>query len=54
MSVTPETLRQLGEVSEVQPGWLSAVVDFIRHRPLGAIGAAIVLVMVIAAATAGI
>src|SRR5262245_22564710 len=36
------------------PGWLSAVGDFIRRRPLGAIGAGIVLAMVFAAATAGI
>jgi peptide/nickel transport system permease protein len=53
MSVAPETLRRLGRAGEAEPGWLSAVVDFIRRRPLGAVGAAIVLVMVFAAATAG-
>ena len=53
MSVTPETLRQLGQ-GDAQPGWISAIADFIRRRPLGAIGAAIVLLMVFAAATAGI
>jgi len=35
------------------PGWLAAVGDFVRRRPLGAIGAAIVVVMAITAATAG-
>jgi peptide/nickel transport system permease protein len=54
MSVTPESLRQLGRAGEVQPGWISTIGDFVRRRPLGAIGAAIVLLMVFAAATAGI
>jgi peptide/nickel transport system permease protein len=53
MSVTPETLRQLGQAGDVQPGWISAIGDFIRRRPLGAIGAGIVLLMVFAAVTAG-
>jgi len=54
MSVTPETLNQLRRDAEAQPRWLGAVLDFVRRRPLGAIGAAIVLAMVFAAATAGI
>jgi peptide/nickel transport system permease protein len=54
MSVTPETLRQLDRAGEAPPGWVSAIGDFVRRRPLGAIGAAIVLVMVFAAATAGV
>jgi peptide/nickel transport system permease protein len=36
-----------------RPRWLAAVGDFVRRRPLGAIGAAIILVMVVLAATAG-
>ena len=35
------------------PRWLAAVGGFVRRRPLGAIGAAIILVMVALAATAG-
>src|SRR5262245_44769898 len=35
------------------PGWLAAVGDFIRRRPLGTIGAAIVVLMAFAAASAG-
>jgi peptide/nickel transport system permease protein len=33
--------------------WLTAAVHFIRHRPLGAAGAAIIVVMILAAALAG-
>jgi peptide/nickel transport system permease protein len=36
-----------------RPRWLSAVLDFIRRRPLGAIGGFIVVVMALLAATAG-
>jgi peptide/nickel transport system permease protein len=35
-----------------RPRWLAAVVDFVRRRPLGAIGAVIILAMVVLAATA--
>jgi peptide/nickel transport system permease protein len=35
------------------PRWLAAIGDFIRRRPLGAIGAAIVVIMAVLAATAG-
>ena len=35
-----------------RPRWLAATIDFVRRRPLGAIGAAIILVMVVLAATA--
>ncbi|HKU46601.1 MAG TPA: ABC transporter permease, partial [Burkholderiales bacterium] len=35
-----------------RPRWLAAIIDFVRRRPLGAIGAAIILVMVVLAATA--
>ena len=53
MAVTPDTLQELAR-AEAQPGWISAVGDFIRRRPLGAIGAAIILVMVALAASAGL
>src|SRR5688572_12357394 len=36
-----------------RPRWLAAVGDFVRRRPLGAIGALIILVMVVLAASAG-
>jgi peptide/nickel transport system permease protein len=52
MAVTPQTLEELAR-AEPRARWLSAVADFIRRRPLGAIGAFIILVMVVLAATAG-
>lgn len=35
-----------------RPRWLAAIIDFVRRRPLGAIGAALILIMVVLAATA--
>ena len=54
MAVTPQTVEELAHAGEPRGGWRVAVGDFIRQRPLGAIGAAIVLVMAAAAATAGL
>ena len=54
MAVTPQTVDELTRTEEPSAGWRVAVAGFIRRRPLGAIGAAIVLLMVAAAATAGI
>jgi peptide/nickel transport system permease protein len=48
-SVTVEELSR----HDARQGWFSVVLDFVRRRPLGAIGAAIILVMVALAATAG-
>ena len=48
-------LQTIDELSQPAPRarWAAAIVDFVRRRPLGAIGAAIILVMVSLAATAG-
>jgi peptide/nickel transport system permease protein len=51
MAVTPETLEQLNRAAP--PRKRGAIADFVRRRPLGAIGAFIVIVMAILAATAG-
>jgi peptide/nickel transport system permease protein len=53
MAATPQTVEQLTRADEPRTGWLAAITGFIRQRPLGAIGAGIVLLMVITAATAG-
>ena len=53
MAVTPQTVEQLTRAEEPRTGWLAAITGFIRQRPLGAIGAAIVLLMAVTAATAG-
>jgi peptide/nickel transport system permease protein len=53
VAVTPQTVEQLTRAEEPRTGWLAAIAGFIRQRPLGAIGAGIVLLMVVTAATAG-
>ena len=53
MAATPQTLDELVRPA-AHGGVLGVVVDFARRRPLGAIGAVIILMMVILAATAGI
>jgi peptide/nickel transport system permease protein len=53
MAVTPQTVDQLTRSPE-RSGWRAAVVDFVRQRPLGAVGAAIIVAMVAMAATAGV
>ena len=52
MAVTPQTVQELTRYDR-RAGWFGVVLDFCRRRPLGAIGAAIILVMVALAATAG-
>ena len=52
MAVTPQTVEELTRSAEARSGWAAAVATFVRQRPLGAIGAAIILVMVFLAATA--
>jgi peptide/nickel transport system permease protein len=47
------TVEDLARPAERPGGWLRAVLDFTWQRPLGAIGAAIILVMVVLAAGAG-
>jgi peptide/nickel transport system permease protein len=51
MAANPQTLDDLSRAAP--PHWVAAVLHFVRHRPLGAIGAAIILIMVALAVTAG-
>jgi peptide/nickel transport system permease protein len=53
MAMTP-TVEQVAEVptTTARSGWRAVVMDFCRRRPLGAIGAAIILVMLFAAVLA--
>lgn len=48
MAVTKETLERLAQ-EKPRARWLQAIYDFCRQRPLGAIGAAIILVMAVVA-----
>ncbi len=54
MAVTPQTVAALTRAEEARAGWLRVCVDFCVQRPLGAIGAVIILVMVIAAVAADV
>jgi peptide/nickel transport system permease protein len=47
VAVTRETFDRLALGRKRRPRWLRAVLDFARRRPLGAIGAVIILVMAI-------
>jgi len=54
MAATPQTVEELARPGTKAGGWTSAVGNFVRRRPLGAIGAAIILVMAVMAATANL
>jgi peptide/nickel transport system permease protein len=45
MAVTKEALDELARNAKPRARWLQAALDFTRQRPLGTIGAAIILVM---------
>ncbi|HJT61478.1 MAG TPA: ABC transporter permease [Burkholderiales bacterium] len=47
------TVDELAQAAQRPGGWLRQVLDFTRQRPLGAIGALIILFMVVLAAGAG-
>jgi peptide/nickel transport system permease protein len=53
MAATPRTVEELTLPARRRTGWLGAVLEFARRRPLGAVGALIILVMVAMASTAG-
>ena len=52
MAASPQTAEDLGRDEAERTGWLAVVVDFARRRPLGAIGAALVLLTAVLALTA--
>ena len=47
MAVTRETFDNVARAGRRRPRWLHAALDFARRRPLGAIGAVIILVMAV-------
>jgi peptide/nickel transport system permease protein len=52
MAVTKETLDNIARAQKPRARWLQAVYDFTWQRPLGAIGAVIIVVMALVALTA--
>src|SRR5512132_686758 len=53
MAANPQTIDELNRAAPQPAGWTAPIFHFVRHRPLGALGAAIILVMVALAASAG-
>jgi peptide/nickel transport system permease protein len=54
MAVTPRTVEELTRAERPRSRWIGAVLHFVRHRPLGAVGGVIIVVMAVVAATAGL
>jgi len=55
MAVTDRALDTLGEPAErAERRWLTASRDFVRRRPLGALGALVIVIMSVVAALAGV
>jgi len=52
MAATPQTVEDLTREAAPRPRWLRVVLDFIRRRPLGAVGAALVVLTAVLALTA--
>jgi len=52
MAAAPQTIEDLTRVPE-PAGWVSVVAKFVRQRPLGAVGAAIIVITAVLAAGAG-
>jgi peptide/nickel transport system permease protein len=53
MAAAPQTIEELTHAAEPRAGWLYAIAKFVRQRPLGAVGAAIILLTSVLALTAG-
>jgi peptide/nickel transport system permease protein len=52
MAASPQTVEELTRPARKRAGWLGIIVEFVQRRPLGALGAALILLMVLMAATA--
>jgi len=53
MAAAPQTLDELARAEAPRATWVSAVASFVRQRPLGAVGAAIIVLVLVLAVTAG-
>ncbi|TAK83347.1 MAG: ABC transporter permease [Betaproteobacteria bacterium] len=54
MAAAPQTIEDLARAEARRPRWLAVILDFARQRPLGAVGAAIIVFMALLAAGAGL
>jgi peptide/nickel transport system permease protein len=53
MAAAPQTIEDLTRAAPEPGGWFSTVTRFARQRPLGAVGAAIILLTLVTAVAAG-
>ena len=53
MAAAPQTVDELARVQEPAAGWRAAVGKFVRQRPLGAVGGAIIILTAFLALAAG-
>jgi peptide/nickel transport system permease protein len=53
MAAAPQTLEELSRAPAPRARWRSAIANFVRQRPLGAVGAGIILLTAALALTAG-
>lgn len=53
MAASPETIEDLRRPQE-RSGWTASIAKFVRQRPLGAVGAAIILAMTVTGVMAGL
>ena len=54
MAAPPRPVEELTRAERPRSRWIGAVLHFVRHRPLGAVGGLIILVVAVVAATAGL
>jgi len=54
MAAAPHTVEELTRAPASRARWRAAIADFVRHRPLGAAGGAIILVTMVLAVMAGL
>jgi peptide/nickel transport system permease protein len=52
VAAAPQTVEELTRAAEPRAGWLAEIFKFARQRPLGAVGAAIIILTTVLAATA--
>jgi peptide/nickel transport system permease protein len=52
VTTTPHVVEEVGAATGPRGGWVTAVGEFARRRPLGAVGAVLILVMIVMAASA--
>ena len=53
MPATPQAVDEIALAKQSRDGWLATIGEFVLRHPLGAVGAGLILMMIVVAATAG-